>query len=318
MISVVVLCMTGCGPSAAFRASRDAGSDDGGGNASDLAASPDLWTGAVRYHFVVNKIFFPLQSSDYAVDLNGDGFADNQLGNIMRALAQNLDVQGPEDLAVIGGTALELLTLATRDDRLLSDPEAAAVLSAANPQRPPDFSGNGSFSIDRSVAPGSLAGALVAGNFTSAPPVPAQSAPIASLRLVLVDGAPIDLPLVGGRLTFRASTGGFTKGQLNGALRKRDVAGILIPALAANLTLVEHRMPCDTDCTHVRQNFDLNGDGSVSVDEVAQGPVLERYLLPDVQLFDASDRWLPNPSNVTKDSLSIGLALGTVKATFDD
>ena len=78
----------------------------------DLAVPPDLLPppdmarqmvcapagGALHAQYVWNAVVVPLQRSDYALDLNGDGRVDNQFGNIYGALAgQNLDVQNERD-----------------------------------------------------------------------------------------------------------------------------------------------------------------------------------------------------------------------------
>ncbi len=62
----------------------------------DLALPPDLLPppdmarqmactpagGALRAQYVWNAVLVPMTRSDYALDLNGDGRADNQFGNI--------------------------------------------------------------------------------------------------------------------------------------------------------------------------------------------------------------------------------------------
>src|SRR5436190_43993 len=81
------------------------------------------------------------------------------------------------NLAIIRGDALALVSFTTTDSRLQSDPLAKATLYAGNPQRAPDLTGAGHFTVDPAVAVGALPGGLVAGRFTSADPVRATTPP---------------------------------------------------------------------------------------------------------------------------------------------
>jgi hypothetical protein len=323
---VLGACVLGCGPSASLPMTLHDGGVDAGPS-PDLTAQPDLVPFGFRYHFVVDKFVFPQQRSDYAYDLNGDAFPDNQFGNVVRAFSvQGLQLQAADQQAIVGGDALELVALFTRDSALLSDPGAVATLDVAAPRHPPDLFGSGSFTIDPSVPPSPLPGAVSAGTFTSADPTRLPSPPTAVLRLVLAGGPAVDLPLVGAHVTFTPSSTlsssckplCLDKGQLNGALARQDIDNVLVPALAAGLTAVENRMPCDADCMKVQAVFDTNHDGQVSTAEVSQGQVLGKYLVPDVQLYNSAGQWMPSPANLIKDSWSIGVGFTAVSAMFNE
>src|SRR5262245_41495022 len=55
----------------------------------DLAPPPDLVPplGAREWNYVVDGVTLPAQATDFAIDLNGDGRPDNQLGVIFATLA---------------------------------------------------------------------------------------------------------------------------------------------------------------------------------------------------------------------------------------
>jgi len=304
----------GCGPSVSLPTNRDAAQPA----PADLAEPPDLGPVGSRYHYVINELLFPQQRSDYAYDLNGDGFADNQFGALAQAVAADgLRLQAASNQAILDGDALVLVALVTRDPSFVHDPSARGTLYAANPTHPADFTGAGAFTIDPLVPHAPLAGALASATFTSADPSHAAAPPTASLRVVLEAGRPLDLPLVGARVTFKVTGAALSAGQINGALRASDVTNLFVPALAANLTLVEQRTPCDVECSNVRSTLDLNHDGTVTPTELTSGP-LRTLLLADVQLFDASGAWSPSPTNLNKNAYSFGFGFAAVKATFTE
>src|SRR4051795_2313357 len=75
--------------------------------------------------YVASTLLVPQQRSDYAMDLNGDGKTDNQLGNIIGALtAQNLNTQQGVDDAIAMGNVVLLLDEVASD---LTNNDAAGV-----------------------------------------------------------------------------------------------------------------------------------------------------------------------------------------------
>src|SRR4051812_2571957 len=64
-------------------------------------------TSGVSFKFVADTLSVPQSRMDYALDLNGDQKADNQLGNIIGALTQQgLDTQKGVNDAVTGGNVI--------------------------------------------------------------------------------------------------------------------------------------------------------------------------------------------------------------------
>src|SRR5262249_54813931 len=148
-----------------------------------------------------------MSRSDYAIDLNGDGRVDNQLGNIVAALtAQGIDVQTAANTAIQNGDGLELEGLVTVDGNAQNDPAAATVLQSAEPMPQPDFSGQGSFTVDMSVAPGTFTGMLANARYTSENPVTTTSPVACVLKIVIsapaVAASPIALPMNGCHIVY--------------------------------------------------------------------------------------------------------------------
>src|SRR5262245_13994594 len=93
LILGTLLALSGCG-------------DTSGGGGEVMMAEGDT------SYYVVNKLTVPMEKKDYSIDLNGDGRVDNQLGNIIGALAaQMLDTQKGVDDAVTAGDVLLLVSV---------------------------------------------------------------------------------------------------------------------------------------------------------------------------------------------------------------
>ena len=319
--------------------------------APDLSSPPDLASsqygdgavaclpagGAVRAQYVWNDVLVPMQRADYSFDLNGDGRTDNQLGNIEATLAgQGMPVQAQATQAVQSGQSLTLVD--EHGDDLTSDACAATSVQSAQMMASPDFSGAGHFTPDGSM-PGDFAGPIVTSRFTSEPPPATAAVPvIVHLNLPLL-GAVSAVDVVGARITYvRDATGKLMMGQLNGAIRNKDVQTKVIPNLAASLTAQVQANPSSSTSMQILAIFDTGGkadpacaagtcknpDGSCAVKgdqkidtcELATSGLITNLLAPDVQLFDAAGNYHPNPANTNKDCLSIGLGFTAVGATF--
>ena len=312
----------------------------------DLRPPPDLARqmtcapagGALRAQYVWNAVAVPMQRSQYALDLNGDGRVDNQFGNIYGALAgQNLDVQNDATQAVTSGQSLTLID--AHADDFSDDACAASDVEQANAMASPDFSGAGHFTVDAAALPGHFAGTFSAGTFSSLPLPQSAATPVIMTLKVPLLGAIIAVPLVGAHVQYtRAANGTVTGGQLNGAIRNSDVKNVLIPALAASLTAQVQVTPLDARAMELLAIFDnggksdaacadgtcqnpdgscaVKGDNKIDICEVATAGLIQNVLAPDVQMFDLNGNYHPSPDNTNKDSLSIGLGFHAVPATF--
>jgi hypothetical protein len=118
------------------------------------------------------------------------------------------------------------------------------------------------------------------------------------------------LPVTAGALSY-SDVGGVLTGQLNGAIKQTDVDNTIIPAVA---TLLNEELHMPNASAEIAA-FDTNGDGTITAAEVMNNPIISSVIKADVQLFQ-NGVYDPNPANTAPDSLSIGLQLTAVQATF--
>jgi hypothetical protein len=226
----------------------------GGGGETTMA------TGTFTY-YVVDKLNAPMQRTDYSIDLNGDAHPDNQLGNIVGALAaQNLAVQDAIDKATSDGSIVLLISVQATDLTNASDVGANLYLGAKTMM--PDFSsGMGMFAVDSTQAPGNFLGKIMATKFSSNDPVTTTKPVTIHVKLPLITGtAPVDLPVNGAHIQFNTGSDpttmkpGLINGSLQGSIKDSDVKGNIIPAVASLLTTklnpTDLGMACtkDADC----------------------------------------------------------------------
>ncbi|MDB4967991.1 MAG: hypothetical protein JWN44_3680 [Myxococcales bacterium] len=316
------------------------GTSDGG----DCTAS----AGGSSSKYVTSSVMVPQQRQDYAIDLNGDGRVDNQLGNIIGALeGQMLHVQDGVNTAVTDGTLIVLMNETSSDATFQSDACATASLQVGQSQKMPDYtSGMGQFTVDSAQQGGTFNGPIKAGKFSSSSPATTTKPVTVVIKLPLVAGAEaVTLKVNGAHLQFtRGADGKITGGQLNGAIKNEDVQNSIIPNVATLLTnKVKSDNPQTSADAQILSIFDNGGkadaacatgtcknpaapigdgscavknDGKIDICEVSTAGLIQNVLAPDVQMFDAAGGYKPNKDNTMKDSLSIGLSFTMVGAKF--
>lgn len=273
-----------------------------------VAASSASAANHVR-EYLVNTIALPAtgtEASGAAFDLDGDGAAENQLGQVFAALlgAGGLDLPGMTQSAVSAGSIVHVLRLKSTDASFSSDAAAEADWYVGVPwASPPAFDGLDMPTISASIAPGIFHGGLTSGVFTSPPPATAPTP--ATLPLELLFGSQrFDLDLQGARLVFAPSSAGHIQGQINGAVSKDDIDNRFVPALAMWFESIVEADPTSSMAHAVLSMFDtgcspgdgLANDGHVEVCEVATNPLIQALLAPDVQL-DGTGHYV-NPATV--------------------
>jgi hypothetical protein len=314
----------------------------------DVDASP-CTMGTDQQQFVADSITLPQQRSDFAMDLNGDGKLDNQLGNIVGALAaQNLNAQMNLDTAIANGTEVLLVEETASDPLFANDVCASSRLYKGNNQAP----GAPPYHIDPLVSPGVFTGSIASGRFNSTSPlVPPDVQTIVFLPLF---GTSLTaFPLHGAHLSFDFSGGKLIGGRINGAVRESDVQSKVIPDMTAGFNA---QVAAGMNAQQVLAIFDTGGsanstgcttttacggpsgtpscrnptgygpvarqgkcadacDHIIDVCEVATNSIIKNVLAPDVQMFQ-SGVYDPNPANTQKDSLSMAIAFTAVSTTF--
>jgi hypothetical protein len=304
----------------------------------DMSALSDLsYVDTARatttFKYVSNMVTLPKSKTEYAADLNGDGKPDNALGSIVQTLnAINVDLATQENMSIMSGNGLVLISFASADPMLVNDPMASATIYEADTIANPDFSGKGVFVADKAVPAGTVTGPLTSGSFVSADPLTQTNPATVYIKIPLYTNTFVTLPVVGARFSFSPSTMALATGQLNGAIKQDDITKTLIPALAQTFTMIAMEMPCDNtnpNCPTIENMFDkgpacMNPDGTMSapmdhkidICEVANSGLVMALLAPDVALFDPNGNWKPDPTNGNKDSLSLGVAFTGVTAKF--
>lgn len=291
-----------------------------------------------HYKFVANTLKAPTQRADFAIDLNGDGKTDNQLGNIIGALSgQGLDAQMGIDESMMKGEVILLFDLQAAD---LKKSDAAGVTVSLGKSMPnPDFTGKGSFTVNAAQPPGSFFGRITDGRLKTNNPVTTK-APVTVNMILPLAGGNLQLSLNGASVQFDiASDSSLVKGQINGSIKDADVKKQIIPVVAQLLSDqvakgcggvgMDGGKPtdgggmCSGSAQQIKTLFDTGGcgaakanDGKIEAFEVENNQIIKNVLAPDVQIFDAAGGYKPNKDNATRDSLSLGLSFTAVKASF--
>ena len=174
-------------------------------------------------------------------------------------------------------------------------------------------------------------GSYASGTFHSEPdPAFAKVPNEVQIQIPLFANVPVNL--VGARLQVTYATPNLVQGRINGAVRKVELDTHVIPALAAQLSLLapfssEIQSLFDNGgapdpacgnqtCRNANGSCAKSGDLVIDPCEVGTNAIIKNVLAPDVQLFDAAGNYAPNPLNTARDSLSVGIAFSAVPASF--
>lgn len=253
--------------------------------------------------------------SAYAIDLDGDGNAENQFGSVLVVLASNLDtdlataVQGE----VVAGRIVHLVELRSSDPAFANDAAAVATwYTGLATAAPPLFDGSDTFRYDPAADPARFVAPLVAGSFVSANPA-TTTAPVYLSVKIQIGNYTIELPLQGARLKFTATATDLVQGQVNGSISSEEIDGVFVPTLATAFDDAVQADPNSSRSMQLLQLFDTSPtDGRISVNEVRTQPVMQSILAPDVDIRDAQGNYAPNPANTGADALSFGFGFTAV------
>jgi hypothetical protein len=316
------------------------GGDDGTGDDDDTVDPA-----GTHYKSVASSIQLPDETGEdmlFGLDLDkdtphGDADYDNALGSILSALRG------------AAGPALDLnASLQHSIDKgqitLLADVQATSlsmaagvgftvylgtIVSPAACTNPDDettcgqhLQGTGVFTIAASSPTDStLAGSIVGGGFSGGPGK-------LTLQISLVEGgAPITLDLIGAKAKLKtfSADGEITSGVLAGGITESDLNSKVIPGIATTATnVVDKETACvahpgaDCECPDGTAKtivglLDEDGDCKVTAEEIMANDLISTLLSPDIDLLDASGEI---GSDGVEDSLSIGVGVTTVKASY--
>lgn len=293
------------------------------GCSADKINSPT--TGPIS-QWVVDAITVPTTSvaaNGFAYDLNGDGQADNALGNALAALTSSgFDIQAAVDSGVASGAIVQLLQFQTDDSLFNTDAAAAATWYVGQPTA--GFT-TGAHQIDGGQPASAFVGALANRDYSSADPAKTTKPVGGVVPLRMITGTPtIYLPMNGMHVQWHfSSTPTIASGVIQGSIRINDVNNVLIPQLANAFNVAIQADTSSTMAHQIESLFDTGGcgtaaagDGFIDACEVQNSSLMQSLLAPDVQIYDASGNYKPNPANTTPDAISFGFGFTAVRTTF--
>jgi len=296
-----------------------------------------------HHGYVVSSVSIPTSDKDvtaFGLDLGSktsskiDGMVDNKLGAALSVLtALNFNIQGTVNAAVDQGSLILLIDVQTQDF-MNSNAAGFGVKIGANPVPAPcngpadtvcrhHLDGTGTFSIAaNSPSDLAVAGKIVNGTFNGGPGDVA-------LQLAIGSTTPVELSLLHARVKassisdagiMTAIVGGLvTQDELTtsiGPAIQVQVAGILDRdcPVAAGATRTPPGCGCNAGTTGATLITAFDGkapgtaaDCEITVPEILGFPVVAQLLMPDSCSTDTCK---------TPDSLSIGVKVTAVKATF--
>jgi hypothetical protein len=296
-----------------------------------VASAACAETGAVEprgahHHYIVDRIHLPLDpcaALDDALDLDGDGRADNELGLALAALGGNgVAFQQSIDASIADGSTTILVDL--QADDLVDAPATGLTLAWG---RRYDLDGTAAYATDSSApANPPFVGAIETGTFRGA-------AGAMSIPFSFGGATTFALDLIGARVVATqlatSAIGGESAGGaiVAGAISIDDLDGVLVPALQRAIVPIVERdccgaatspgsATCDASATPacgciagsfgetILQVIDASPrDCTVSVAEIANNSLMQSVLAPDVSIGG-------------RPAISFGVRVSAVAASF--
>ena len=266
----------------------------------------------VQYHFVTNKLLIPTnqeQTQAFALNVDGDPQQklDNKFGELLTLLTSaspSLKLQSTLDQAVNAGQ-LVTLHVVKADDPLNDSSVSWSIFLGQKTKSAPKFDGSDKFLPDPASPASPIVGSLTKGHFSGGPGS-------ARVQMYLLT-QPVEVDLIGVRLEADLSANGCTNGKLGGGVTVEEFRGKLLPSIADGLNQI---IKVDKAVANtLLQVFDADRNGTITVQELENNPLLMIAISPDLDLLDASGKFNPGQDGV-KDSYSVGLGFTCVPAAF--
>jgi len=264
----------------------------------DKVWPPDTVPSPVALQAVINKLILPKNSSEYAVDLDGNGSKDNQLGNItgsITALGLGNDLQKDLDASMQQGKVLLLFKLFATS--LINDASISIRLYKGKDldNDPKDnFSGHEPLAIDPAGPQnlklvGKIAGSLL------------QAGPGDLMAPIPIGGQVVNVSLKLARVKASLSSSGMTQGQLNGAIPMSDMNSLVLPNLAQDLDKT-WKKETDPAKKLLLGSFDTDKDGTITGKDLQNNALVKMMFNPDVD----------TTGNKIADAMSLGMGFTAV------
>ena len=282
---------------------------------------------AGHYHYVIDRLLVPetnAQARDYALDLDGNGVVDNQLGMVFGTLAaMGMGVTDATTRAIDRGESITLVDLVTTD--LTTSATASVALFASDASTPAacanaadtvcrrHLAGTGAFTTLAVPVDPPLPGAFAAGTFTAGP---------GALSLPLVWPQPFRVALLGARMKITAaSASSLGSVVIAGGITTPEIQATIIPKIRDGFQ-ASVTADCPTTTTPplcgcpggsagatALALFDGSDgtakDCAISIAEVRDNSLIQSLLAPDVMINGVQ-------------ALSVGVNARAVLAAFAD
>lgn len=311
----------------------------GCGTTEETACTPDKATGT-SYKFATNELKLPGSMASYALDIDGDGRADNQLKAILSAVsAAGLSLDSGINEAVANGEAVILTEIQTPDlmtgcAKLTANLAQAPAMGMAKPK----FDGTDTFVKASTQMSAVLGGNITGGKMSTILPKDQKGDQVQKITLQLPLGMGGNLPLViyGAHVAGTISADKIINGEIHGVILKKDIDEQIIPAIATLLTDLIHKGGSSVDQIVKLFEDPVNNPASkakcmvaadccamaanrptckITAEEVKTNSLISSVLSADVQVMQ-NGAWSPVPKGTTKDAMSVGLGFASVKANF--
>lgn len=277
-----------------------------------------------HYQYVVDELRVPsnnLTARESALDLDGDGIVENQLGQIFSLLHQfELGVGDTAREAVLRGGLVMLAELVTMDfeDSKLSgfttylggDPVPAPCLDPARLETcGQHLLGQGTFSVEDGSASDRAVGKIVDGVFENA----VGALPV---ELVIDPTMPIRLDLHAARVRLTQMSEGHISAIIGGGITKADVEGVVIPQAVAQMVRIvdaecaqpDGAAPCGcvrgSRAQLIQDSFDSDDNCTISIAELSSNSIVRGLIASDIRVDG-------------ENLLSFGIGVELTSATFE-
>lgn len=294
---------------------------------------------------VASALQYPSSSAVLGADLDGDGRAENQFGEVNAALLlQGVNIGIEANAAVVAGAAPLLLSVLSSDASLTLDgcPVVTAA-TGAETATPPDFSATPTFTVDASSRSITLAQGKIGEDVDNELVTPGGESGVFDLNAYFTIGLQ-KISLVNTRISGTVGPDGIVNGQINGAVPASELqatfgiplaiaiqaifaspppdASPLLPTVILSL-FDEVGVPADGCPSSCRDPEAFGGqcatpkDGVIAICEVLTSETVTTRLRPDVHVLADDGVTLDiDASNPNKNAMSFGIGFTAVKASF--
>jgi hypothetical protein len=270
-----------------------------------------------EHQYVTSKLVLPLDQAtltENAFDLDKNGTVDNQLGNILIALKDQMgevSPQGTVDGAIADGTIVLLLSVYAKDIQASDQSIIWAFLGESATGAPVPGK---SYTVNTDAPSNAYFGGKIKAGLGT------YGGDDATLTLsIALTETPLELSLREAHVEFDVSADGKTleNGRLGGAIPEADINTQLLPEMQKLMQdQVTFRCGAETTpgacaCTPsnsggatIQQMFDTNDDCTITIDEIKNNDTLKLLLKGDITLKDGTK------------AMSLGLGFEAIDAAY--